>query len=482
MNLTDLILLSSNITKTDGYKFSHWLQYPENVTDGSAYVESRGGEFDYTVFNGLQYVMTEFLTRPITQAEIDVTEPVVLAYGVPFNRAGWEYIVRVHGGLLPVEILAVPEGTIVPVHNALAVIKPTDPNCVWIMSYIEPVILRAIWYPTNVATISKNIQLIIKDALEQTADDLSELPFKLHDFGARGATCSEAAGIGGAAHLINFKGTDTFEGIMHVLKYYGMPPGILPGYTIPAAEHSTITGWGRPNEFKAYKNMLDKFAKPGALLAVVSDSYDIDNAVANGWGGELRQQVIDSGAVVVIRPDSGEPVKVVTRIAITLAQKFGTTKNSKGYMVLNHVRIIQGDGINETTIKDILTSLKLHGFSASNVAFGMGGALLQRHDRDTQRFAFKTSYLKVDGEDVDVYKDPITDPGKRSKRGQLTLIQNNDQFKTVRIEEVAEYETTGWKVALVPVFNNGVVLKKYTWEEVCENSMKHNPISMKNGK
>lgn len=480
MNLAEIIILCSNIVRTDGYKFSHWLQYPENVTDGSAYVESRGGEFDYIVVTGLQYVMINFFAKPITQADIDFAEPLVLAYGLPFNRAGWEYILRVHNGFFPIEISAVPEGTVVPVHNAIAVIRPTDPNCVWVMSYVEPVVLRAIWYPTNVATISKNIKNIIQHALEQTADDLSELPFKLHDFGARGATCSEAAAIGGAAHLINFSGTDTFEGILHILQYYGMStPGKLPGYSIPAAEHSTITGWGRENEFKAYKNMLDKFGKPGAALAIVADSYDIDNAVDNGFGTELRQQIIDSGAFVIVRPDSGNPVEVVTRILIKLAQKFGTTKNTKGYMVLNHVRVIQGDGINETTIEDILASAKLHGFSASNIAFGMGGALLQRHDRDTQRFAFKTSYLKVDGKDVDVYKDPVTDPGKRSKRGKLTLIQNGELFKTIRQEEAQPYLDDGWTIALVPVFNTGIVLKKYTWEEVRENSMKNNPKSLR---
>lgn len=202
-------------------------------------------------------------------------------------------------------------------------------------------------------------------------------------------------------------GTDTMAGVLAARAFYGEP---MAGFSIPAAEHSTITAWGREGEIDAYRNMLERFAKPGSVLAVVSDSYDLFNAVERLWGRELRQQVIDSGATVVIRPDSGVPEEVVLQTALRLERAFGVRRNSKGYKVLNHVRIIQGDGINAHSIRQILANLKFNGFSADNVAFGMGGALLQQINRDTFRFAMKTSSIRIGEEWTDVYKDPVLAP------------------------------------------------------------------------
>jgi nicotinamide phosphoribosyltransferase len=168
--------------------------------------------------------------------------------------------------------------------------------------------------------------------------------------------------------------------------------------------------------------MLEVYGGNGKMLAAVSDSYDIYNACEKIWGEELRQEVIDSGATVVIRPDSGDPATVVSKVLRILAKKFGYTVNDKGYKVLNHVRVLQGDGINTESIGSILfNAVDLHSFSADNIAFGQGGALLQGLDRDTMQFAMKCSSMEIDGRWVDVYKDPITDSGKRSKRGRLAV-------------------------------------------------------------
>jgi len=205
----------------------------------------------------------------------------------------------------------------------------------------------------------------------------------------------------------------------------------MAGFSIPAMEHSTVTSWGQDNEVEAYRNMLKRYGTAESMFAVVSDSYDIYNAVSNIWGGELYREVVDSGSTVVIRPDSGDPVEVVTEVVERLAQEFGTVRNSKGYRVLNHVRVIQGDGINANSITSILKSLKQHGFSADNIAFGMGGALLGAPQRDDQSFAMKCSSIKVNGEWRDVYKDPITDKGKRSKRGRLKLAKHLGSYETI---------------------------------------------------
>lgn len=298
--------------------------------------------------------------------------------------------------------------------------------------------------------------------MTDTGADLGGLNFKLHDFGARGTSSNESAVLGGMGHLVNFMGTDTIAAVVGAKRYYNEA---VAGLSIPAAEHSTITSWGRENEAKAYANMLRQFAKQDSILAVVSDSYDIYNAVENLWGGELREEVIKSGATLVVRPDSGDPVEVVTKVAKLLDSRFGSTVNEKGYKLLNNVRIIQGDGINAESVTAILTSLKENGFCADNVAFGMGGALLGAPQRDDQKFAMKCSAALIDGTWVDVQKDPITDSGKRSKKGRLGLVYEcglgTCGFRTLP-EDIADKKEN----ALRTVFEDGELLVEDTFAEI----------------
>lgn len=452
--------LSKNIIlNTDSYKASMFKQYPKGTTGVYSYIESRGGRYDATVFFGLQAFIKEYLTAPITQDDIDIAAEIWEAHGEPFNRAGWEYILKKHRGYLPVVIKAVPEGTKVPVKNVLATIENTDPECFWLTTWLETALLRAIWYPTTVATQSRALKDIILNYLERTGDPTT-INFKLHDFGARGVSSMESAAIGGAAHLVNFMGSDTMSGILYAREFYSAG---VSGFSIPAAEHSTITSWGRDHEVDAYRNMLTQFAKPGSIVAIVSDSYDVYNAVENLWGTELKQRVIDSGATVVIRPDSGDPLEVNRKLIKILGEKFGYTVNAKGYKVLNNVRLIQGDGVNESAIRTILGNFMIHGWSADNIAFGMGGALLQIVDRDTQRFAMKCSSAEINGKWVNVQKDPITDSGKKSKAGRVTLYQAKDGTFSSGVED--------WpKSALVEVFRDGKIVKEYSFEEVRANS------------
>jgi nicotinamide phosphoribosyltransferase len=328
-------------------------------------------------------------------------------------------------------------------------------------SYLETALLRAVWYPTTVATISHYIKTIIKRELEETGD-LAGLPFKLHDFGARGVSSNESAALGGMAHLVNFQGSDTVQGVLAANRYYSEP---MSGFSIPAAEHSTITTWGktRDGETAAYANMVEKYGKPGAIFAVVSDSYDIYKACEEIWGGTLKQQVIDSGATLVIRPDSGDPVAVTLRVIQILDEKFGSTRNDKGFKVLNHVRIIQGDGVNPSSIEAILMNFKAHGYSADNIAFGMGGALLQHMNRDTQEFAMKASAIMVNGEWRDVSKNPVGQASKKSKGGRFSVVMEEKQLITIAYDENEEdYLRT--------VLNNGKLVRDLTFGQVRYNT------------
>jgi nicotinamide phosphoribosyltransferase len=460
----------SYLFDTDSYKVSHYLQYPPGTKSMFSYIESRGGEYNKTVFFGLQYYLKKYLTHRVTAEEVEEAKVFFEAHGEPFNYEGWMYIVNELKGKLPVRIRAVPEGSVVPTHNILVSIESTDPKVFWVVSWIETMLLR-VWYPINVATRSHKIRQIILEALQVSADDPeAEINFKLHDFGSRGVSSQESARIGGAAHLVNFMGSDTVVGVRMANKFYNIP---MAAFSIPAMEHSSVTSWGRMREVEAYRNMLRKTGKKGGIIACVSDSYNLWNACSKLWGEELKGEVIGSGCTVVIRPDSGNPPAVVLRAVQLLEEKFGVVVNSKGYKVLNNVRVIQGDGINEHSIQEILNNLLDHGFSASNIAFGMGGALLQQHNRDTMKFAMKCSHIyrlpdgsetkdtvhyEVDGEElvsVDVYKDPITDHGKVSKAGRLDLIQDTSgNYMTVALGAADSAKSS----VMHKVFENGEVL------------------------
>ncbi|QVD49221.1 nicotinamide phosphoribosyltransferase [Xanthomonas phage vB_XciM_LucasX] len=456
------MLYNNLILNTDSYKASHWTQYPANTETTFFYAESRGGVHDQTVFFGLQTILMDYLSRPITHADVDEARDLFAGHGEPFNEAGWRYIVDTHGGFLPVRIRAVAEGTVVPTHNALYTVESTDPACYWVPSYLETLLMRT-WYTTTVATVSWACKQVISKHLYKTCDAPEEqLPFKLHDFGARGVSSTESSALGGLAHLVNFQGTDTVLALVAARRYYHCE---MAGYSVPAAEHATITPWGRAGEVEAYRNMLKQFGREGGIVSVVSDSYDIFNAVSKIWGNALRQEVIDSGATLVIRPDSGEPVEIVLECLERIDAAFGHTINAKGFKVLNQVRVLQGDGIDPAMLEKILEASTAQGYSAENLVFGMGGGLLQKVNRDTQKFALKCSAALVNGQWIDVYKDPITDSGKRSKRGRLSLFRHREYgtYRTLRLDEPTP---AGFDDVMVTVWENGKQLVHQTLADI----------------
>lgn len=448
------------ILQADSYKASQWVQYPEDTVAISSYIEARGGEKE-SVFFGLQAFIKEHLLTPITAEMILEAQEIITAHGEPFNLEGWEIILNEYDGYIPVTIQAVPEGTVMPTKNVQVQVTNNDPRLYWVTSYIETALLRAVWYPSTVATKSRKMKLMIADALEKTSDIPVEdqIGFKLHDFGARGATTSEAAMLGGMGHLVNFMGTDTMEALIGARRYYGEN---IAGFSIPASEHSTMTSWGRENEKDAYSNMIDQFAGDGKIYACVSDSYNIWEAIKM-WGS-MKDKIIEQGGTLVVRPDSGDPVATPIKVVEALMDEFGYTTNSKGFRVLpDCVRVIQGDGITEESLDEILRTMVYRKLSIDNIAFGMGGGLLQKWDRDTLKYAMKASARQdVNGVWHDVYKDPIGG-GKTSKKGRLALVNamvghegNGDpkrELMTVREDSVNQTANV-----LCEVYKNGQLL------------------------
>lgn len=405
--------MNNPLLMTDSYKISHFKQYPAGTEHVYSYIEARKGDTPVVVFGINEFICK--IWQELTEHNVSLLEELAEEHGVPFNTEGFDRLLEKHGvpGEFPLLIRGLPEGTVVQPGVPIATIVNTDPEFPWLTSFFETLFLRCVWYPSTVASISRAAKVVIKEGLEKSGDP-ELLPFKLHDFGARGVSSGESAAIGGAAHLINFSGTDTMEAIHYVRHNHNEP---MAGFSIPATEHSTVTSWGREHERDMYEEFIRSNLGEGKIAACVSDSYNIYNA-CDMWK-TLEPLILETGGTIVIRPDSGDPVTTPVQVIEYLMDIFGYTNNAKGYRVLpDHVRVIQGDGITLESLGQIidLCTSDTHRISLDNLAFGMGGGLLQHCDRDTYGFAMKCSAAKVDGEWRDVYKDPLGG-GKTSKRG-----------------------------------------------------------------
>ena len=426
------------ILDVDSYKVTHFNQYPQNTKKLYAYIEARNLNSEELIFFGLQAFVKKYLLNPITQDDIDEAEKFLLSHIGVFNRDDWEYILNQHGGFLPIEIKSLDEGTVTNKKIPLLDITNTDEKVPWLVTYIETALLRSLWYPSSVATISREIKKIIFRYLDDTCTNFDDqLPFKLHDFGARGVSSYESSRIGGAAHLLNFLGSDTVEGAMFLKDYYD---GTDISYSIPASEHSTITAWGKDNENKAHENIINQFLLEGKVIASVIDSYDTFETASKTISSELKEKIINSKGTFVVRPDSGKLPDTIIELLNTLSRKenFGYTLNSKGYKELpSYIRVIQGDGVDKNSIENILFSMKENNYSAANITFGMGGALLQKLDRDTYSFAMKVSAIHDGIIWKDVFKEPSSDQTKNSRRGRFAIVKN-DELEVIDLEKLSQ--------------------------------------------
>ncbi|WVX87370.1 nicotinamide phosphoribosyl transferase [Vibrio phage EniLVp02] len=416
-------IIQSMLTKTDSYKVSHYKQFPEKLEYSQYYITSRGGKFRKMMVAGM-VALARLLNERVTVAEVEQAQRLYKRhFGQDlFNYDGWMTIATELEGKLPLSFRALPEGSIVDVKTPIAVIENTDPRFGWLPGWVETVALRSAWYASTVATTSAHAKAVMMQYYLNTGSDMNALPFALHDFGARGATSSEAAQIGGAAHLYNFLGTDTVESLLYLETLYPelADADQAAGVSIPAREHSTTTIYGEAGEDQAFQNSIDNWGS--GVYACVMDSYDYVSAVHRATSGSMKQSVLDAGGRFVIRPDSGNPVDVVMQALNIAGSNVGTSATELGYKVLHpSYRVIQGDGVDLAEIRRILSWMESKGWAAENVNFGMGGGLLQKCDRDTLKFAMKMCCAVVDGESRKVFKNPKTDPGKASLGGYIDV-------------------------------------------------------------
>jgi nicotinamide phosphoribosyltransferase len=452
-------------------------------------MESRGGKFSETVFYGLQIFLKTYLEGiAITREEVDEADDYLASkFGIfgrddVFDRSKFDYIIDKYDGKLPISIKAVPEGTVVNTKNVLFIIESLDENCAWLTNFLESLLLQ-VWYPITVSTLSREVRKIVTksfiDCTSYDSDTINFLvDFVLNDFGFRGVSSVQSAKVGGSAHLVNFRGSDTVVASKLIRDIYNTKT--IYGLSIPATEHSIMTLRGEEGELELMRNVLMTY--PTGLVACVSDSYNIFRACSEYWGKELIDLILsrpaEPGNQLVIRPDSGHVLNTLKEIFKILFDKFGYTVNEKGYKVLPpQVRVIQGDGVNLNSIIEIYAMLKEEKISPENLALGMGGKLLQADiDRDTNNFATKACYAILNGEEKNMIKSPtemdadgnITKSFKTSKPGRLKLVKNDDgTYRTVSSLD-PDFETV--KDELIEVFRMGEILVDWTFEEIRERA------------
>ncbi|MGL4394027.1 MAG: nicotinate phosphoribosyltransferase [Brevinema sp.] len=424
-------LMQTNILTsfaTDAYKAAHFIQLPPKAEKAHFYIAPRKAlredQQDFVIF-GIRYFIERYLLEPITHTDIEECEKIWDHFNIgdtryPFPKAGFQKIVDHYKGLLPITIVGVKEGQILNQYNTpVFIISVTDPDLVWLPGFIETALQRGIWYPSTVATISYTVKKRLHHAYVKSVDESNYFLINttLHDFGARGASSGESAALGGLANLLNFRGTDTMEAVLLGHHLYKTPISEL-ACSIIASEHSTVTSWGADHhgERASLEHLINVIKEHNyKIFSFVSDSYNFYNMVDHIWGDPMViKTILDADITPVVRPDSGDPNEVVLYALESLSKTWGYTLNSKGFKVLNKIRIIQGDGMSIDKIQSLIDTIIDNGYSIENVSFGMGGALLQKLDRDSMSWSMKMYKIKIDGEWRDVRKTPTTQSSKES--------------------------------------------------------------------
>jgi nicotinamide phosphoribosyltransferase len=473
---------------TDAYKLDHRRQYPENTSFVYSNFTPRGSrlpEVNKVCFFGMQAALvklTEFFDEWFARDEDEVCseyEEFTLGVLGP-NSIGSDHIRTLHRkGYLPVDIRALPEGISVPMRVPVFTIENTEPEFFWLVNYLETYLSAEIWHATTSATLAMRLHDLLR-AWAAITGDVEFVPWQGHDFSFRGQTCIEAAAASGAGHLVFFTGTDTLISIPWIKKFY--PTESFIGGSVAATEHSVMCAGGQLSEQETFDRLLNLY--PSGIVSVVSDTWDL-------WGvlleivPSLKDQIMSRDGKLVIRPDSGDPVKIICGdpnagagtpefrgVCEILWDTFGGTVNEKGFKVLDpHIGMIYGDSINFERAEAICKALAAKGFATTNIVLGVGSFTYQYVTRDTFGFAMKATWAEVDGQGRDLVKTPKTDDGlKNSAKGRLAVL---DDFEgNLYLIEQASYLQEEASL-LVPIFRDGKFLVFHTFDDV-RNTAKWN--------
>ena len=488
------------IHATDAYKLDHRRQYPDGTTLVYGNWTPRGSRLEgvnEVVFFGLQYFIMKYLIDEFKKDFFFQPIDVVLRsyqrrinnYLGP-NQIGTDHIKTLHHlGHLPIEIKALPEGTLVPLRVPMFTIKNTKPEFFWLVNYLETLISTTLWMPCTSATIALQYRRLLDDYATRTGGDMDFVQFQGHDFSMRGMAGLEAAQMSSAGHLLSFSGSDTVPAVDFLEEYYGADSDKeLVAVSVAATEHSVICMGSKEGELETFKRLITEIY-PGGIVSVVSDTWDLWKVLTH-YLPELRTEIMARDGKVVIRPDSGDPEKIICgeRFKYTTAEDmpdvlerakmngviralwdlFGGTVTDKSFKVLDsHIGAIYGDAITLARAKSISGTLMDMGFASTNMVYGIGSYTYQYNTRDTFGFAMKSTYGEVEGEGREIFKDPITDDGlKKSARG-LLMIQENEVDGRPELVDLVSWEDEG-KGLLQTVFKDGKLVKTTTLTEIRE--------------
>ncbi|QZE10572.1 nicotinate ribosyltransferase [Mycobacterium phage ScoobyDoobyDoo] len=485
--------------ETDAYKLDHRRQYGlagkvDRVYSNYTNRKSRIPGFDHVVHFGLQaylHKLTESFKPFFEASRSDVErlyrERVAAILGPDAAEAiGTEHIGALHDlGYLPLRFCAVPEGTLVPIRVPSFTVENTHDDFFWLTNYLETGISAAVWGPSTSATIAHAFRVKLENFAFWQGLDESYVDFQLHDFSFRGMNSWESAHSSGAAHLLSFKGSDSLSAWDFIEKYYG---GLFDLMSVPATEHSVMStgimsqiGSRTFNEEVVFEKLLDLY--PTGILSVVSDTFDLWNVLETVLPA-LKDKVLARDGKLVIRPDSGDPEKILCGnpagrtvaeqrgVVELLWETFGGSYNANGYRELDpHIGTIYGDSITLDRADAILQNLQRKGFAANNVVFGVGSYTYQYNTRDTFGSAMKATWARVDGKGVNLFKDPVTDDGtKRSATGRLAVLGGDGE--DLYLVEQADPETEA-RSLLQPVWQDGWFIQHQSFAEVREVLRKH---------
>lgn len=479
----------SPILLKDGYKVGHKFQYPEGTTlvySNLTPRKSRSKEFDSIIFFGLQYFVKEYLQRQFGENFFNQPKDAVLKqYARRMdNYLGkdsitYDHIAALHDlGYLPLEIKALPEGSLVPMRVPVLTIRNTVPDFFWLTNMLETILSAILWKPcTSATTAFQYLRVFTQYAKDTVGDDYSFIPWQGHDFSFRGMSGVEDALMSGAGHLLCFAGTDTIPAIDFLETYYHADcEKELVGGSVAATEHSVMCMGTQDAEIDTFDRLITK-VYPAGIVSIVSDTWDFWQVITE-FLPKLKEKILARNGKVVIRPDSGDPVKIVAgdkdapvdspayKGAIQcMWETFGGTITETGYKLLDgHVGLIYGDGITMERQLAILEALKQKGFASYNVVLGLGSFTYEYVTRDTFGFAMKATYGEVNGIGRDIFKDPKTDDGtKKSAKGLMQVYTDANGRYALKDQCTWEEEKQG---ALKTIFKDGQLLVDYTLDEI----------------
>jgi nicotinamide phosphoribosyltransferase len=487
---------------TDGYKTSHNKQYPNGTTLVYSNFTPRSNKYapkgcNEVVVFGTQMVMMqlhetfekEFFSKPKDEVCGEMKRELSAYLGSDYDVSHFEALHDL--GYLPIHVKSLPEGTKVPIKVPVLTIYNTHPDFFWVTNYLETILSNLLWKPMTSATIANQYRKVLTSWMEKTDKERAWfIDWQGHDFSMRGMDSVEAVVSSGLGHLTSFLGTDSLPAIYGARKYYGAKDFVAG--SVPATEHSVMCAGGKEDEIETFRRLLETY--PTGILSVVSDTWDLWK-VCTEHVVTLKEEILARDGKLVIRPDSGDPVDILcgTQIfedadhyndyeldretILTPEQKgviellwdvFGGTINEQGYKVLDsHIGAIYGDSITIERADEICRRLEAKGFASTNVVLGIGSFTYQYNTRDTFGFAMKATYVEVNGEGREIFKDPITDDGtKKSATGLLSVIyDDNNEYKLV---DKVDWTTTN-DGALQTIYKNGKQFNITSLEEIRKN-------------